>query len=136
MGLNSPCLPGARASQGVQGESFYVQGEGEGEVAQLCPTLWDPVDCNLLGFSIHGILQARILEWIAISFSRGSSRPRDRTWVSRIYVQRHVQIGSVDFSPAKQAAAASGTSSVGMKGTQGKSWALFRTCVFLTLKEQ
>ena len=41
--------------------------EGEGEVAQSCPTLCDPVDCNLLGFSIHGILQARILEWIAIS---------------------------------------------------------------------
>ena len=47
--------------------------EGEGEVAQSCPTLCDPVDCNLLGFSVHRILQARILEWIAISFSRGSS---------------------------------------------------------------
>ena len=58
--------------------------QGEGEVAQSCPTLCDPVDCNLLGFSVHGILQARILEWIAISFSRGSSRPRDRTRVSRI----------------------------------------------------
>ena len=46
-----------------------------GEVAQLCLTLCNPVDCNLLGFSVHGILQARILEWIAISFSRGSSRP-------------------------------------------------------------
>ena len=60
-----------------------------GEVAQSCPTFCDPMDCNLLGFSIHGILihgilQARILEWIAISFSRGSSRPRDRTWVSCI----------------------------------------------------
>ena len=40
-------------------------------------TLCDPVDRNLLGFSVHGILQARILEWIAISFSRGSSQPRD-----------------------------------------------------------
>ena len=39
--------------------------QGEGEVAQSCPTLCDPVDCNLLGFSVHGILQARILEWIA-----------------------------------------------------------------------
>ena len=56
----------------------------EGEVAQLCPTLCNPVDCNLLGFSIHGILQARILEWIAISFSRGSSRPRDQTRVFHI----------------------------------------------------
>ena len=53
-------------------------------VAQSCPTLCDPVDCNLLDFSVHGIFQARILEWVAISFSRGSSRPRDRTRVSRI----------------------------------------------------
>ena len=42
------------------------------------------MDCSLLGFSIHGILQARILEWVTISFSRGSSQPRDRTWVSCI----------------------------------------------------
>ena len=59
-------------------------GNSEGEVAQSCPTLCDPVDCNLLGFSIHGILQARILEWVAISFSRASSQPRDRTEVSLI----------------------------------------------------
>ena len=39
------------------------------EVAQSCPTLCDPMDCSLLGFSIHGIFQARILEWVAISFS-------------------------------------------------------------------
>ena len=56
----------------------------EGEVAQSCPTLYNPVDCNLLGFSVHRILQARILEWIAISFSRGSSRLRARTRVSSI----------------------------------------------------
>ena len=56
--------------------------EGEGEVAQSFPTLCDPVGCNLLGFSVYGILQARILEWIAISFSRGSSQPRDQTQVS------------------------------------------------------
>ena len=53
------------------------------QVAHLCPTLCDPMDCSLPG-SIHGIFQARILEWVAITFSRGSSRPRDRTWVSRI----------------------------------------------------
>ena len=45
-------------------------------VAQLCPTLCHPVDCSPPGSSVHGILQARILEWTAISFSRGSSRPR------------------------------------------------------------
>ena len=49
-----------------------------------CPTLWDPMDCSLPGSSIHGIFQARILERVAISFSRGSSRPRDRTWASCI----------------------------------------------------
>ena len=43
------------------------------EVAQLYPTLCNPVDCSLPGFSVRGILQARILEWVAISFSRGSS---------------------------------------------------------------
>ena len=54
------------------------------EVAQSDPTLCNPVDCSPPGFSIHGIPQARILEWVAISFSRGSSSPRDQTQVSRI----------------------------------------------------
>ena len=53
-------------------------------VIQLCPALRDPVDCSLPGSSVHGILQARILEWVAISFSRGSSWPRDQTQVSCI----------------------------------------------------
>ena len=56
--------------------------ESESEVAQSCPTLCDPVDCSPPGSSVHGILQARVLEWAAISFFRGSSRPRDRTHVS------------------------------------------------------
>ena len=47
-----------------------------------------PVDCSPPSSSVHGILQARILEWVAISFSRGSSRPRDRTQVSRIAGRR------------------------------------------------
>ena len=42
------------------------------------------MDCKLPGSSVHGIFQARVLEWVAISFSRGSSQPRDRTWVSCI----------------------------------------------------
>ena len=53
-------------------------------VVQLCLTLRDPVDCSPPGSSVHGILQAGILEWVAIAFSRGSSRPRDRTQVSCI----------------------------------------------------
>ena len=56
----------------------------ESEVAQSCPALCDPMDYSLSGSSIHGIFQARVLERIAISFSRGSSRPRNRTRVSRI----------------------------------------------------
>ena len=51
-------------------------------VAQLHPILCDPMDCRLPGSSVHGILQARIVEGIAIPFSRGSSRPRDWTQVS------------------------------------------------------
>ena len=51
-------------------------------VGQLCPTLCYSTDCSPPGPSVHGILQARILEWIAIPFSRGSSQPRD--WVSCI----------------------------------------------------
>ena len=53
-------------------------------VSQSCLTLCDPIDCSLPGSSVHGILQARILEWVAISFSRGSSQPRDQTQVSCI----------------------------------------------------
>ena len=53
-------------------------------VAQLCPTLCDPMDCSLPGSFVHGILQTRILERVAILFPRGSSRPRDWTWISCI----------------------------------------------------
>ena len=62
--------------------------ENESEVAQSCPTLRDPVDCNLSGSAVHGIFQARVLEWIAIYSSRGSSRPRNRTQVSFIAGRR------------------------------------------------
>jgi len=48
-------------------------------VAQSCPTLCDPMDCSIPVSSVHGIFQARVLEWVAISFSRGSSWPRDWT---------------------------------------------------------
>ena len=62
--------------------------ESESEVAQLCPTLWDPMDCSLPDSSVHGIFQAGILEWVAIFFSRGSSWPRYRTWVYRAVGRR------------------------------------------------
>ena len=58
--------------------------ESESEVTQVCPTLCDPMDCSLPGSSVHGIVQARILERVAISSSRGSSQARDQTPVSCI----------------------------------------------------
>ena len=61
-----------------------LESESESEVTQSCPTLCHPVDCRPPGSSVHGISQARVLEWAAISFSRGSSQPRDRTQVSFI----------------------------------------------------
>ena len=60
----------------------YMQSESE--VSQLCPTLCGPMDCSLSGSSVHGIFQARVLGWVAISFSRGSSRPKNWTQVSHI----------------------------------------------------
>ena len=61
---------------------FELKVKSECEVTQLCPTLCDPVDCSLPRSSIDGIFQVRVLEWVAISLSRGSSSPRDRTQVS------------------------------------------------------
>ena len=70
------------------GISFWVVwGKGR-EVAGSRPTLFNPMDCSLPWSSIHGIFQARILEWVAISFSSRSSRPRDWTQVSRIVGRR------------------------------------------------
>ena len=57
--------------------SWGTESESESEVAQSCPTLCDLIDCSLPGSSVHGIFQARMLEWVAVSFSRGSSRPSD-----------------------------------------------------------
>ena len=51
-------------------------------VAKLCLTLFDPMDCSPPGSSVHGISQERIMEWVAMPSSRGSSRPRDRTHIS------------------------------------------------------
>ena len=62
--------------------------EKQSKVAQSCPTLCDPMDCSLPRSSVHGIFQARVMEWVAISFSRGSSQPRDQTWVSCIVGRR------------------------------------------------
>ena len=57
-------------------------------VVQSGSTLCDPMDCSLPHSSVHGIFQARVLEWVAISFSSGSSRPRDQIQVSCIVGRR------------------------------------------------
>ena len=65
-------------------ESDYKESWSEvkwSEVTQSCPTLCDPMDCSLPRSSVHGIFQARVLEWVVISFARGSSKPRDWTRV-------------------------------------------------------
>ena len=69
--------------------------ESESEVAQSCPTLCDPMGGNLPGSMVHGIFQARIVEWATISFSRGSSQPRDWTQVSCI-ADRRFTVWAVD----------------------------------------
>ena len=58
------------------------------KLLQWCPILCGPMDCSPPGSSVHGLLQARTLEWVAISFSRGSSWPRDWTQVSHIAGRR------------------------------------------------
>ena len=73
---------------------WYVAYRQFSSLAQSCPTLCDPMDRRPPGSSIHGILQARILEWVAIPFSRGSSRPRDRTQVSHI-AGRHFNLWAI-----------------------------------------
>ena len=93
-----PAWPGGREGWGQdEGKSPYCGFRGREQVRQrkeillllvvsykLCLTLCDPMDCSPPGFSVHGILQARILEGVAISSSRGSSPSRDRTHVSCI----------------------------------------------------
>ena len=63
---------------------MFTCGESENEGAQSCPILCNPMDYSLPGSSIHGIFQAGILEWVAISFSRASSWPRDGTHISYV----------------------------------------------------
>ena len=62
----------------------FIQNENESEVSQSCLTLCDLMDYSLPGSSVHRIFQARVLECVAISFSRRSSQPRDCTQVSAL----------------------------------------------------
>ena len=73
------CLPATNSPHSQFIFLYQIIYESEWvKVAQLCQTLWNPMECSFPGPSVHGILQARILEWVAIPFSRGSSPPKDR----------------------------------------------------------
>ena len=76
--------PGLDSEKGIPLSSK----DSDSEVAQSYPTLCHPMDSSQPSSSVHGIFQARILEWVAISFSRRSCQPRDRTRVSRIVGRR------------------------------------------------
>jgi len=92
-GNSSPCFVSADCSLMVDLFSHLVRNffvvnlslvKVKSEVTQSCPTFCDPMDCSLPCSSVHGIFPARVLEWVVISFSRGSSWPRDQTRVSHI----------------------------------------------------
>ena len=73
-----PCISGGFLTDEPLGKTVHTsEFDSESEVPQSCLSLCDPIDCSLPGSSIHGIFQVRILEWVAIAFSRRSSQPRD-----------------------------------------------------------
>ena len=88
LNLNSECLP----------HSPVVNQGGIMLIVQSCPTLCNPTDCSPLGSSVHGLLQARILDCVAISSFRGSSLPRDRARVSFI-ARRFLSVRATGTQP-------------------------------------
>ena len=88
----------------MQGDSSLEAEHQKGVLscAQLWPTLCNPMDCGPPGSSVHGILQARILEWVAMSFTRVSSRPRNQIWVSCITSEALALSGEQRNRPLQQ----------------------------------
>ena len=76
---------------------IFIYAAAAAKSLQLCPTLWDPMDCSLLGFSIHGIFQARTLEWVAISFSNASK------WKVKVKSFSRVRLLAIPWTAAYQA---------------------------------
>ena len=85
--------PGKNTGVGCHFLLQYIKVKSESEVAQLCPTLSDPMDCSLPGSSVHGIFQARVLEWGATAFSVRDSSQFQLGWripwkfISKVYPQ-------------------------------------------------
>ena len=96
-------------------------------VAQSCPTLCDPMDYSSPGSSVHGVFQARILKWIAISFSKGSSRPRNQTWVS---------VSLLSEPPGKLALSLSLSLSLSIYICMYVFYVYMYVCIMITLKIQ
>ena len=69
-------------------------------VARSCPALCGAMYYSQLGFSVHAVFQARILEWVAISYCKGSSQPRDQACVSYVYL--HWQVDSLPLAPPRK----------------------------------
>ena len=84
------CISGRFLTDWVTREPLLRREVTWSEVTQSCLTFCVPMDCSLqsMGSSVHGIFQARILEWVAISFSRGSSQSRDQTQISKSPLER------------------------------------------------
>ena len=76
--------------------SFHLKYQSQAKPPQSCPALCNPTNCSPLGSSVHGILQARILEWVAVSSSRGSSQPRD--WILSLLCLLHWQASSLSLA--------------------------------------
>ena len=84
--IRLPCpwdSPGKNTGVGCHFLLQCMKVKSESEVTQSCPTLRDPMDCSLPGSSVHGIFQARVLEWVAIAFSRLVSN-RQQIWLNCI----------------------------------------------------
>ena len=72
---------------------LHVKVKSESEVAELCPTLSDPMDCSLPGSSVHGIFQTRVLEWVAIAFSNLADGIKlFRSWVLLLLLSRFSRV--------------------------------------------
>ena len=106
--------PGKNTGVGCHVLLQCMKVKSESEVAQLCPTLSDPMDCSLPGSSVHGIFQARVLEWGAIAFSITVTNCGDCSAISSALI-----IVSSPGGMSKRCGA------VGDPRTQGEAWASF-----------
>ena len=126
--------PGKNTGVGCHFLLECMKVESESEVAQLCPTLCDPMDCSLPGSSVHGIFQARVLEWVAIAFSCYAEET-NTMFVKKIYSNKKLEFIS-DFNKVGLRCSSAGKEStcsagdldsilrLGRSPGEGKGWLL------------